>query len=362
MPQYNQTPENRCMPLSEWPAHDLAAWRAALQPAEFLEDGGAAANLSDSGRKMIVDGYGFWLSWLAWTGQLDKATSPGRRVTRDAARAYLASMEPRLAAMTIQGRIRQLGRAMRAMAPEDDWRWLFKAADRLRSKAVAVREKRSRMQEVNLLVDLGVDLMRRAASSDDHFALSRAVLYRDGLMLSLLALRPYRRRTFSALSIGKHLVQRHGGWWIDIYPEDNKTKRHDSAPFPEDLVEALNVYLREHRPVLLQNKSKKLKAAKSSALWIAKGGQQMGDSAISVQLSRHTKAAFGRSVNLHLFRDCAATSIAIHDPAHICSVQAILGHGRIETSERYYNQAQGIEASRRFQKNLAEMEKGLQEG
>ena len=39
-----------------------------------------------------------------------------------------------------------------------------------------------------------------------------------------------------------------------------------------------------------------------------------------------TAAAFGHPVNPHLFRDCAATSIAIDDPQHVRIASQILGH------------------------------------
>ena len=50
----------------------------------------------------------------------------------------------------------------------------------------------------------------------------------------------------------------------------------------------------------------------------------------------------------HLFRDAAATSIAIHDPEHVTNIMPVLGHSTLTTCERHYNQAQGLEAGRRW--------------
>ena len=50
----------------------------------------------------------------------------------------------------------------------------------------------------------------------------------------------------------------------------------------------------------------------------------------------------------HLFRDAAATSIAIHDSEHVTNIMPVLGHATLTTSERHYNQAQGLEAGRRY--------------
>jgi integrase len=71
-----------------------------------------------------------------------------------------------------------------------------------------------------------------------------------------------------------------------------------------------------------------------------------------------TAKAFGRSVNPHLFRDCAATSIAIEDPERVRIASQILGHRSAATTERYYNQAQAIDAARRYQAFLAKLRQG----
>ena len=62
-------------------------------------------------------------------------------------------------------------------------------------------------------------------------------------------------------------------------------------------------------------------------------------------VARHTRAAFGRAVNPHLFRDWAATSLAIEDPAHVRIAAQVLGHGAFSTTERHYNLARGQEAA-----------------
>jgi integrase len=61
-----------------------------------------------------------------------------------------------------------------------------------------------------------------------------------------------------------------------------------------------------------------------------------------------TKAAFGWSINPHLFRDAAATSLAVHDPSNVRVCRHVLGHGSYRTSEKSYNLARSIEASSRL--------------
>jgi integrase len=49
-------------------------------------------------------------------------------------------------------------------------------------------------------------------------------------------------------------------------------------------------------------------------------------------------------MNPHLFRDAAATTLAIHDPQHVRIAAPLLGHRTFATTERYYQQATAMEA------------------
>jgi integrase len=71
-----------------------------------------------------------------------------------------------------------------------------------------------------------------------------------------------------------------------------------------------------------------------------------------MRITARTRDGLGRSINPHLFRDCAATSIAIDDPDHIGIASRLLGHRSASTTERYYNQARSVEASRLMQKHI----------
>jgi len=131
-------------------------------------------------------------------------------------------------------------------------------------------------------------------------------------------------------------------------------------PVPEDLVPALELYLKQHRPVLLIGKPVPGRVRPpTNALWITKGGRMMEQSAIQVQITTHTQTAFGQSVNPHLFRDCAATTIAIENPEYVHIIAQILGHSTLATSEKHYNQAGTLEASRRYQDILRKMRRNL---
>ena len=71
----------------------------------------------------------------------------------------------------------------------------------------------------------------------------------------------------------------------------------------------------------------------------------MSAGTLAFHVTELTRAAFGRAVNPHLFRDCAATSLALEDPAHVRIAAQVLGHGAFSTTERHYNLARGQEAA-----------------
>ena len=76
------------------------------------------------------------------------------------------------------------------------------------------------------------------------------------------------------------------------------------------------------------------------------------------RIRQHTRDVFGHPVNPHLFRDCAATSLAIDDPAHVRLAASLLGHRRLATTERYYNQAGALEAAHRLQAVMLRLREG----
>ncbi len=144
-----------CLPLAAWPAADQVAWAAALLPGDVLDPGGVAAGWAVATRALVVNGYGRWLTWLAGQGALAMTQPPADRISRERLRAYAAELRATVAPFTVATRIEQLGNAMRALAPAQDWRWIQRAADRIRAAAVPVRDKRARLQSPERLAALG---------------------------------------------------------------------------------------------------------------------------------------------------------------------------------------------------------------
>lgn len=87
----------------------------------------------------------------------------------------------------------------------------------------------------------------------------------------------------------------------------------------------------------------------------------MHPEALNDAVKRRTEVAFGHGINLHLFRDCAATTLAMYDPSHVACAKDVLGHSDFRTIERHYNQARGLEASRSYNATLEALAKDLTE-
>ena len=100
-------------------------------------------------------------------------------------------------------------------------------------------------------------------------------------------------------------------------------------------------------------------AAASDALWLSMHGSPMTDNGIYIRIVARTREGLGQPINPHLFRDCAATSIAIDDPGHVGIASRLLGHRTGSTTERHYNQARSVEASRLMQRSLLARRNGV---
>jgi integrase/recombinase XerD len=351
----HQDPDRRCKPLEEWPEADQTWWLAALVPGDLLQEGGSRAGYSEHTNRGLERNYGRWLTWLDRRGQLDRTGSPSDRITPAQVRAYVADLERYNATHTILTKLGDLLAAARVMEPPRDWAWINQIARPIRARHQPARPKRPRLVATSTLFNLGLDLM--AAAERVTSTRDRAVGFRDGLMLSSLAARPLRLANLVGLTLERTLVRRGKHWWIEIPAANTKTKQPIELPWPEPLIAALEIYLSCHRPVLAECYEPGRPAA-GQALWLSRGGGAMSRNRIYDRITKLTLKNLGRSVNPHLFRDCAATSLAIEDPRHVRIASTLLGHRRFATTERFYIQANNIEASRIMQNFLLSLRRG----
>jgi integrase/recombinase XerD len=200
-------------------------------------------------------------------------------------------------------------------------------------------------------------MMTSAEQVTGWSAQRRAVHYRDGLMIALMAYRPLRLKNFASMVLSVHLVQQGGGWWLQFSTSHMKAKRPYEVAFPAALVPELEHYLAMHRKVLLAGERGQLSPG-TEALWVSEVGTMLEIGALANRIRKHTKEAFGASLPPHWFRDAAATSIAVEDPRHVRDAHHVLGN-TLAMTEKHYNQARSLEASRRHHATLTALRSSL---
>jgi integrase len=349
--------------LEAWPAADRTAYERACIPGSPFDDRGLAAEWRPASHRALTGAYARWLGFLIAGGHALEAEPPPDRVTGERVRGYIRFLTPRCAPVTVSSYLGQLYTFVHALWPERDWRWLLLLQARHHRMADPVRNKAARIVPQTELLRLGCELMRDAGAMPmppDLRAGPRhpALLYRDGLMIALLAMRPLRQVNFLGLQLHRHLRREGEAWWIEIPGEECKTHTRLSMPFPAVLVPALELYLELYRPRLLEMRGPRNPACSDrppgNHLWISRCGTPMTAGAQQKALARHTRPRFGHHVNAHLFRDCAATSLGDEDPEHVRLAADLLGHRSFRTTEANYMAAGTRAALRRHQLGVQE--------
>jgi integrase/recombinase XerD len=241
-------PDRRGMPVAEWPEPDRALWQAALIPGDLLDEGGVRARYAPATNYKLAKNYGRWLTWLSRQALLDDDTPPADRITPERVKTFVAEMAELNATGTILARLQALYEMAKVLDPGRDWRWIRRIESRVRARHVPARRKRDRMAGSADLLALGCMLMAEAPTlTTDRL---RAMQFRDGLIVALLAARPLRLKNLTNLALERSLDRRGEGWWIMIPPEETKTHEPIEAPWPEALNTALATYLDAYRPIL----------------------------------------------------------------------------------------------------------------
>jgi integrase/recombinase XerD len=355
-------------PIAGWPARDRALWEKGVETRGLFESDGAGAGWSEGSRYKTAVGYNAWLSWLVAKNLLDPDLSPADRVTRERVAEYIAELQAERAAYTVLCRVQELYDALRVVSPETNWDWLAQLYRTLRPQVRPTRDKVSRLRPIDELAALGERLMEEAETAPDWSARRQAVLFRDGLMIALLAYRPLRLRNFAMMRLGRHLTKVSGCWQILFAADETKSHVPYEAIVPSALARGLERYLDVHRLVLMRGERADGRADAPpinrglDAVWVSEVGTQLEASALGRRIVDRTRDTFGRSVCPHMFRDCAATSIAVDNPKHIGDASLVLGHAGHTMTEKHYSHARSFEASRRHAEGLVRLRETLNAG
>jgi integrase/recombinase XerD len=340
-----KAPERACLPFSQWPKPDRRLWLAACAPGDVLDDdAGARSSHGAVTNRKAEKGYGRWLTYLQLSAPEALALPAADRITRERVGAFVERLiEIGNSTQTILARLQELGEVAKVMGPDRGWAFINALASKIRARHRPARDK-SNLRLSNELVDLGFELME---SADSLSGLEAAIAFRDGFVIGLLALIPLRRRNLADLILDRTLIRQGAEWLIAFGEDGTKTHAAFEIGLPTVLCEPLENYLRIHRPLLAARAGRWTRPVEG-ALWVSKDGSPMTQMALYDRVRARTKGAFGVALNPHLFRDAAATTMAIADPAHVRIAAPLLGHRTFATTERYYQQARGYEAHRAF--------------
>jgi site-specific recombinase XerD len=238
-----------------------------------------------------------------------------------------------------------------AMAPDRSWRWLQDLCNKVQRRAKPRTDKRARIRSSGEIYAAAMRELEEVSRKD--LTLKTAIAYRDAFILALLTARPVRVRNATEIEIGRHLIGVDGRWLLVFAAEEVKNRQPLEFFLPDDLCPWLDHYLAEIRPVFPG-------AAQSPKLWLNQYGPVTSPRFIYQRLTKLTKRLLGVRINLHLLRDCAASSLAMVSSDFARAAAPLLGHRHFSTTERYYIQANDLEASRRVNAILEEIDDSLE--
>jgi integrase len=257
----------RSLPVDLWPIADREAWAEACRPSVRLKRGGAASHMRSVTHAILAKRCGYFFDFLSRSGRLEMSATAGAQVTPDNVEAYVAELKSRVSSVTVYGGVQKLRRFIQLVAPDRDLDWLIEIERQLFSE-MRPRSKWDRVVFANILVDAGLTLMADAEMAKQP-KLTCARMFRNGLMIPLLAYCPVRLKNYAALEIGRSFVNVDGIWWIVLTAAETKEKRPDERPVPEELTDPIKRYLEIYRPILTRGNTL------SNGLWMKSFPQLM---------------------------------------------------------------------------------------
>jgi len=344
--RYHINPETAVLKIADWPAEDQRLWSASMDRDDPFSEEGQRSDKREISNTKVAKGYGRYLTFLTRYHPDDLMLTPSQRITPERVKAYVDNLRTNgNSDLTVLDRLQELYSAAIVLAPKASFGFIRRIESKVRANARPVRRKQERFVTSDELLECGMRLMANADQQSTPRL--RAIDYRDGLMIALLALRPLRRKNFVEITIDQHLIKRNGSWIIKFESDETKTHDRFERVWPEILNDKLEHYIDVHRPVLMGIRGRWQKHI-NGELWISSNGSPLTQVAFYQQITNRTKAAFGRPINPHLFRDAAASTMAMEDPSHVRIGASVLTHRSFQTTEQHYIQAQMAKAHQSF--------------
>jgi integrase/recombinase XerD len=343
------------IPIVSWPLACQSQWHSAFSEPGLFDKDKPACHWRPATIKKTADGFGNFISFTIFAGVFDRDGDVATLVTRAYIIGFIKAMKAsNYAPYTIFCHVQEVYDAARVMDPTQDWSWLKTAVKKLRSRSRPVRNKLSRIQPADALERLGRSLINKAENGTNLSFYKRALMFRDGLMISVLIRRPFRLKNFASLTLEANLIIHEASASFLFSADEMKGKRPFEVMHPQEYFEGLQIYLKHYRPYLLDltqendESTRKLnKSGQNKALWISNEGRALAEESLRNAIRKRTKAAFGIDMTPHLFRDSSVTTLIRHAPESARITRSILGHTTIDMTNAHYNQARMVETSRR---------------
>jgi site-specific recombinase XerD len=337
-------PSFRSLKFADWPDLDRHLFNEARIPGTLFKPGGLASGWRHETLETVIHRYGTFLWWLRETGRLKTNTAASARVNAECIERFVEAYAAGHSSVSLLGVIHGVHEAVRVMHPGAELSDLAGVVKRV--KAVArPRPKLPRMADHEPLLDLGEALIEEGAKRVHESHMLSSAKVRDGCLILFLCVSPIRRANLAGLRLGKTIVRGDEGYHVSFSAEEMKTGIPFEVELPHFLTRTLDFYVDVARPVLLARSTR----IDEGWLWLGAEGLPMTPKSLSRRVREITDRHLQRPMSAHLFRDAAATAIALRDGAHVGIVAGVLGHARQETSEKHYNQARSFDACRRYQ-------------
>jgi integrase/recombinase XerD len=326
------------LPFDQWPAADRHLWEAATNGIDPFSEA-TGTRLAVTSKTQYLFAWRRFLGFLSIEDQSALGLSASERLTKARIRSFSDHLAKTHIPRSVAIQMDALYKAARIMMPTLDLSWLKSMKARLHSAAPLKRASGPLVTSVQVL-QVGQRLMDdHDPKTKDGLTLAQAICYRDGLLISLLAFLPLRRKNLAALEIDRHLIGEGNNRFLYIPASETKTRTPIEFAIPKLLLPYLDIYLRFVRPRILND-------PKCKALWVSPRGGALRDGAIGAIVSRHTAVVLGIRLTPHDTRDAAATTWALAAPGQIGVSRDLLSHNDQRTTEKHYNRANGVQASR----------------
>jgi len=341
-----------CLHVEHWPEADQIAWNQATSPGHVLaNDLGRGAVWRAVTREKVRKGYGRWLSFRMSVGDIDADTAPADRIILENVRPYVLLLQDQVASWTVWTYMVSLYLTAKAFEPERDWGWLYRITAKLKTMRQASHNKLPKLRPPEQIAAWAYERLDDLQAGSDRRP-TKALHYRDALLIAMLVNCPMRLRNLAMIRIGHHLKWTGDAYRLDFIPDEVKTDRYLSMFLPAVLTPYLDTWINDWRPVLLKDQG-------IDALWIGIRGGPIFERGIYQRICRTTKAAFGVAINPHMFRYIAVTSVVDLTPENVGITAPLLGHINPKTTEKHYMHANQIRSGRRYRDSISTLREQL---